>query len=412
MTSRAAARLAWFLCGLSVVMAAVTLAFSYLNRFTVAPLDYGTRGGAAVAVVALLLFPIVGALIASRQPGNSVGWLCLSAGLGMAVQSLAREYAGYSLETAPGSLPGGVALTWLANWMWPATFGLSAIFLVLLFPDGHLPDRAARVVAWFGAGGIVSVCLTLAFAPGRMENARIANPFALESAGRLLEFLSLGIFLLPLAFVGSAVSMVRRFRRSRGLERQQLKWFASGAALVATVFALQIVLSIATGAIEDFRNTPFELRLLQDVVTASFAAIPIASGIAILRYRLYDIDRIINRTLVYATLTAVLGTIYVGCVVVLPSLVGGAQRESQVLVAGTTLLLAALFQPLRRGIQSLIDRRFYRSRYDSARTVESFSARLRDEMELDAVMVDLLASVRQTLQPEHASLWLRAETER
>jgi hypothetical protein len=206
--------------------------------------------------------------------------------------------------------------------------------------------------------------------------------------------------------------MVRRFRRSQGLERQQLKWFASGAAFVAMVFALQIILSIATGAIEDFRNTPFELRLLQDVVTASFAAIPIASGIAILRYRLYDIDRIINRTLVYATLTAVLGTIYVVCVVVLPSLVGGAQRESQVLVAGTTLLLAALFQPLRRGIQGLIDRRFYRSRYDSARTVESFSARLRDEVELDAVMVDLLASVRQTLQPEHASLWLRAETER
>ena len=406
MMRRTSTRVAWSLCAVSVVMAVAGLLFGFANRNTPSPFDYGTKGGAAAAIVALLAFPVVGALIASRQPNNAIGWLCLVSGMIMQISSVSREYASLALDPHPGSPPGYVVIGWVGNWIWPASFGLAATFLVLLFPDGRLPGKRWLSVAWLSAAGIVAVCVTLAFTPGRMENLPLQNPFPLEWAKPLLEFLSLGIVLLPLTFVASAVAMVGRFRRSRGQERQQLKWFSSAASIVAFLFLLQVTVSFLNGSIEDFRNTSFSQRLLQDAVTVSFAAIPVATGIAILRYRLYDIDRIINKTLVYGVVTVLLALGYLGGVL-LAQAVLPVTDDSPALVAITTLAVVALFRPLRSRVQDLIDRRFYRRRYDAARTIESFGSRLRQETDLDSLRAELLGLVTDTMQPAHASLWLR-----
>ncbi len=412
MTGRVATRVAWSLCAVSVAMAVAGLLFSFANRSIPSPFDYGTKGGAAAGIVALLAFPVVGALIASRQPDNSIGWICLVSGMIMQLSSLSREYASLALDTGPNLPPGAVAMGWVGNWTWPSSFGLSATFLVLLFPDGRLPSKRWLPVAWLSAVGIVAVSVTLAFAPGRMENLPLQNPFALESAKPLLDFLSLGIVLLPLTFAASAVAMAGRFRRSRGRERQQLKWFSSAASVVASLFLLQITLSFLTGSIEDFRNTSFPQRVLQDVVTVSFAAIPIATGIAILRYRLYNIDRIINKTLVYGVVTVLLALGYAGGVL-LAQAVLPVTDDSPALVAITTLAVVALFRPLRNRVQGFVDRRFYRRRYDAARTIESFGSRVRQETDLDSLRRELLGLVNDTMQPAHASVWLRGiSTER
>jgi hypothetical protein len=299
----------------------------------------------------------------------------------------------------PGSLPGGEIAVWSLSWAGPV-LSAAPTFLLLLFPDGRLPSRRWRPVAWLAASAMVISIVGLAFRPGRLDEdyPSVANPFGI-GAGDVLDLInSAGSVLATVALLLSLISMIVRFLRSSGEERQQLKWIAyAGGVMVAAFLVAEVV--PGEGLIAD---------LLWVTGFVALVGLPIAAGIAILKYRLYDIDIIINRTLVYGALTAMLAGVYFGGVVslqyVFRALTG---QESTLAVVASTLAIAALFQPLRRRIHAFIDRRFYRRKYDAAKTLQAFSAKLRDETDLDALSDELVGVVRETMQPAHVSLWLR-----
>jgi hypothetical protein len=314
-------------------------------------------------------------------------------------RTLALDYAEYAFVTRPGSLPGAVLAAWF-QWWWLPVFALILVFTPLLFPTGRLLSARWRPVAVAAAAAIAAIILLHAPSPTfrlQNEDCTVRNPIGLAGVPHP-ERGALGAVLFGvLAFcaVAAVVSVVLRFRRSRGVERQQLKWFTYAAVL-------PILLNAVPGSL-------LPAGVVKEVVFGlPIALIPVAAGIAILRYRLYDIDRLINRTLVYGSLTVLLGAVYSGAVLVLGQLFGevGGNPPSWA-VAGATLAVAALFQPARRHIQAAVDRRFNRRKYDAARTVEVFSGRLRDEIDLDTLSAELLAVIAQTMQPTRASLWLR-----
>jgi hypothetical protein len=296
--------------------------------------------------------------------------------------------------------------------------GLIGIYLLLLFPDGKLLSRRWRPLAWLSGAVTVLLSLSILLTPGPLDAlGGVRNPFGLEGRPWVADALKAGRLLLLLCFLASALSLVLRFRRSGGEERQQIKWitFAASffglvylAATIGAVFVRDIALDVTGGA-----PTPLWLQLLQDAVSLSSAGISIAIGFAVLKYRLYDIEVIINRTLVYGSLTATLALVYFGGVTATQGIfrtLTGQAKQPQLAVVVSTLLIAALFNPLRRRIQSFIDRRFYRRKYDAAKTLEAFSAKLRDKTDLDALSDDLVGVVRETMQPSHVSLWLRPDT--
>jgi hypothetical protein len=400
--SRRAGLLAWSLCALCVALAAASLILARLNGRT--PGEIFVEEGIAMIATLTVAFSVVGALIASHRPANPIGWIFCAAALFQGLSNSGYEYATYALITRPGSLPLGAEASWLGQWIWAPGLGLILVFLPLLFPDGRPLSRRWRPVAWLGglSIGLAVGSSTVILWPERgLELVRPEGP-AEEGTSHALfvvvEFIAFPMMLL--AGLGAVISLFVRFHRARGDERQQIKWFASTSALT---FGFVFVFEVLVNA---------EGRLLGALFAALsllvVPAIPVATGIAIFKYRLYDIDRLINRALVYAVLTASLVLIYLGGVVSLQyafrAITGG---ESQLAIVASTLAIAALFTPLRRGIQAVIDRRFYRSRYDAARTLEGYSARLRDEVDLNALTDDLVGVVRETVQPEHASLWLR-----
>jgi hypothetical protein len=350
--------------------------------------------------------PTVGAVILARQPRNRIGWLCSAVGLLVGPAFFGQAYAWYALFYRPGSLPGGLAMIWLGEWPWFLALGLVLTFLLLLFPNGHLVSPRWRVVAWAAAASLAGSFVWAAFKPGPITSIKpktVSNPLGLQWAEDALELVgAVQPVVLGLLTILSAASMVVRFRSSRGMERQQLKWFTYTAVL-SVLFWLVFAL---TGLQE---RLPLALRYVVGVVF--LGAAPVGIGIALLRYRLYDIDRLINRTLVYGLLTIVLGGLYAAVVLTLGQLAGGIGADPPSwAVAGATLAVAALFQPARRRIQQVVDRRFNRRRYDAAKTVEAFSRRLRDEIDLDTLAAELLAVVDRTTQPTRASLWLRPPT--
>jgi hypothetical protein len=268
---------------------------------------------------------------------------------------------------------------------------------LLLFPTGHLPSPRWRPVAWAAGATITAISVVAAVAPQPLDQGLPLNPLGIQQLAGVYELAAPTAFLL-LGVLGlaSVASLVVRFRRARGEERQQLKWFTYGAAVLALLLAVSAASQTLSGRVPDL------------VVAAALAAPPLAIGVAVLRYRLYDIDRIINRTLVYGALTVLLAVVYAGIVLTLGQLFGGLGEDpSSWVVAAATLAVAGLFQPARRRIQAIVDRRFNRRKYDAAKTVEAFSVRLRDEVDLDALAAELLAVVDQTMQPTAASLWLR-----
>ena len=353
-------------------------------------------------LVGFLAFLTVGVLVASRRPENPIGWIFCAVALSNFLWAFGWQYAVYALVTEPGSLPGGRVIAWLGTG-WSATlgWGLMATFVPLLFPTGRLPSRRWRPVAWLAAALLALGMLALAFTPGPIseEGPSVPNPAGMEGVGGALVLVeNIAISLLLAIMVASVSSVVLRYRRSRGEERQQIKWFAFAIVLLVSSIVLGILANFAPG----FGAVANALQVL------GVSSVPVAVGIAILRYRLYDIDRIINRTLVYGALTAALVLVYLGGVVLLQSVFRALTgQESQLAVVASTLAIAALFNPLRLRIQAFIDRRFYRQKYDAARTLESFGARLRDEVGLGALSADLLGVVGETVQPGHASLWLR-----
>jgi hypothetical protein len=348
-----------------------------------------------------MLLASVGALVVSRHPTHRIGLgICLVTTLAMA-STLFDTYAFYGLRSDPGSLPGAAGAAWLYEWMWiPAEMPLLTFFF-LLCPDGHLLSPRWRLVAQLV--GLNLVLLTLAFAlhAGPLPTyPEVDNPFGLNSLQRVTELAQgIGILLLIPSVLLSCASMVLRFHRSRGVERLQLKWFAAAAAGAG----LLSLVAYVVGEAFDLGDEVWTYALPPII-----ALVIVAAGIAILRYRLYDIDRIINRTLVYGLLTAGLGLTYFGLVVGLQALLRPISGGSDLAIVLTTLVVAALFLPARRRVQHAVDRRFNRRAYDAARTIDAFSARLREQIDLDTLRYELLSVVDETMQPAKASLWLRA----
>jgi uncharacterized membrane protein YhdT len=351
-----------------------------------------------------VFYPTVGAIVASRRPENPVGWLLCLYGLVISISYFCAEYAIYALLAEPNSLPAAEVLVWIVSWMLSIIVGLPAL-LYLLFPTGRLPSRRWRWVAWLIAALVLAGVITSAFSSGALMGVLgpIRNPLGIE--GFTGVYKALLYFISPVALSAVVLSVFMRLRRAAGVERQQIKWFAYAAA--ASVMATSLAY-LVPGVIDTplwFERMGFALNI------AFIPAIPIAIGIAILRYRLYDIDRIINRTLVYGALSATLVALYFGGIVMLQRVfVLLTGQQSTLAVVASTLLIAALFTPLRRLIQGFIDRRFYRSKYDARKTLEAFSAQLRNETDLEALSDDLVGVVRETMQPAHVSLWLRPKT--
>ena len=344
-------------------------------------------------LLAFAAFMAVGALIVANRPGNAIGWVFSAIALLAVTGALAEEYAGYAVWTRPGVLPGGVLAGWYAGWAWYPTVALALVFTPLLFPDGRPPSPPWRLVAWLAVAttalfvGFAAVQPTIELDDGHVVDNPIGVAGVTDPDDSLLN-IALGLLV-----VAAVVSLVVRFRRSRGEERLQLKWFTYAGAVLP-------VLLVGDLLPDTVSNVLFALGI-------TFP--PVAAGIAVLRYRLYEIDRLINRTLVYGLLTTLLAGVYAGLVLVLGRLFGDlGDRPPSWAVAGATLAVAALFQPARQRVQRLVDRRFNRARYDAARTVERFSARLRDQVDLDTLSAELLAVVDQTVQPTRASLWLRS----
>ena len=369
----------------------------------------GDEGVGAVLFVAVVLaFSLMGLLILLRQPRNTIGWLLQAIGSVWGVTGLVDTYAYYGLVGEPGAVPRPDLAAALTEGTWAVAIGLMGTFLFLLFPDGHLPSARWRPVAWLSAVSMVVVTVAIDLTPGELEESPVptlTNPLALEAFQRPLE-IALFVFLplLPLLMVASAVALVRRFRSARGGERQQLKWLATAGALVALTYLVTMVASWVSSFSD---RSPGWVLSLQSLSILSFVLLPVAIGLAVLRYRLYDIDVVINRALVYSALTVMLGTTYLALVLGLQGLFGPVTEQSDLAVAVSTLAVAALFGPARRRVQTVVDRRFYRNRYDAARTVDAFVSQLRHELDLDAVGACLSAAVRDTVQPAHVSLWLR-----
>jgi hypothetical protein len=410
-SARAASRLAWSLGALSAAMFVATVVLYFFTRSVQPPSSWGTAGLSIVLIFQLpfLAFPLVGALIASRCPRNPVGWICLAVGNFWMLANPTSGYGTYGLLVArPGSVPFPAAIGWVGEGMWAPALGLLGTYLLLLFPDGRLPSRKWLPLAWLAGAVIASVSLGNALRPGRLTDlGSVRNPFGLEGLPWIASAAQIATLLLPVCMLAAATSLVLRYQRSGGEEREQIKWLAFAAMIlglgVSSFVIPSILLSDDAGG-----GNPLWGNLLEDAVTLSLVGVPVAVGIAILRYRLYEIDIIINRALVYGSLTAMLVSLYFGGIVVLQRVfVALTGEKSTLAVVASTLLIAALFNPLRRRIQSFIDRRFYRRKYDSAKTLEGFSTKLRDETDLNALSDDLVGAVQETMQPAHVYLWLR-----
>jgi len=372
---------------------------SVSTRFTLTDLLIG---------VPFLAFPMVGALIASRRPNNPIGWICLTVGFLFLLLGVSEYYSIYGVAK-PGSVPFPIGVAWLGNWLWMPAVGLFATYLFMLFPDGRLPSRRWRPLAWLSGAVIVVLSLGFGLAPGPVASLprKIGNPFGLEGFPWLSDAANVSFPLLALCILASVVSLVLRYRRSRDEEREQIKWIAFAASVVGLLFLTGLVISLIYGS-----KPPSWTRLLDTMTALSYTGVPIAVGFAVLKYRLYDIDIIINRTLVYVSLTLMLALVYFGGVTATQAIfrtLTGQEQQPQLAIVVSTLVIAGLFNPLRRRIQSFIDRRFYRKKYDARKTLEGFSARLRDETNLGALSDELVGVVRETMQPVHASLWLRPD---
>ena len=417
MSTRAASWLAWSLAALSVAMFVAGAILTVLSLYVTAPAaqpssDWGSGGaiGDLLILSPFLTFTIVGALIASRRPKNPIGWICLVAGLFWTLIILDDQYIAYALATTGlVPLPAAVALN---QWLWVPPVGLLSIYLILFFPTGsYPPGRRWRPLAWFSGAVMVLVSLAIAIAPGPLPDlGGVRNPLGLEGYPWIADASNVIPALLPPCALASALGLVLRYRRSGGAEREQIKWIVFAGAFVGLMSLITVFSTLVFEPLflDSTSTQPLWLGILQDVELLSFAGIPVAVGIAVLRYRLYDIDVIINRALVYGPLCAMLALIYFGGVVGMQAIFRALTgQESTLAVVASTLAIATLIHPLRRRVQALVDRRFYRRKYDARKTLEVFSDQLRDETDMDELGDDLVEVVTETMQPAHVSLWLR-----
>jgi hypothetical protein len=405
MGSRAAAWLSWSLVALSVALLLGGVALDLATGSAVPGLPSGgeTDDSSVVSdLVTLLTFSVVGAIIASRQPRNAIGWIFCGVGVTVGLNSFAGDYAEFWLASGFGNTILGENAAWLSSWLWSLLLYVPTSSVLLLFPDGRLPSPRWRPVAWGVALGAAGGVAGLALEAGPLTDfPQIANPYGVaEPVVGIVGVV--GSIVAAGSMVASAVSLIVRLRRTRGEQRQQLKWLAYWGAVA--------VAAIGVGALVIPWSVPVSILIM----SVAMLGLPIFTGIAIVRHRLYDIDLIINLTLVYAILSATLAVVYFGGIVVLQRVFAGLtgqEKLPQLAIVASTLAIAALFAPLRRRIQSFIDRRFYRRKYDARKTLEAFSTKLREETDLAALSDDLTSVIEETMQPAHVSLWLRPHAE-
>jgi hypothetical protein len=432
MSRRTAAWLAWSLCAVCVVLIALGLLLDFVTDEPVSPdVPAEILAGPALAVLSAvqsLAYLTVGALIASRLPTNPIGWIFCGVGLLFETRRLTTAYANYALLENP-AFPGGEYVAWFSTWVGDVGLALVGVFLMLLFPEGRLLSRRWRIVVWAALCGSVLLALVSAFSPEPLRGTLyyVDNPFGVVGVigGRFTTYelfaasRVLGMALLATSTLAALISLIVRLHRARGDERQQIKWFLLAAVPAAVCVSLVLIQNMVYNYTTEFLGNSVYLLPWPLLIGALYVAVsallvvPVFAYIAILKYRLYDIDVIINRTLVYGSLTATLVALYIGGIAVLQRVfVFLTGQRSTLAVVASTLLIAALFNPLRRRIQSFIDRRFYRKKYDTRKTLEAFSATLRDETDLEALRENLVGVVRETMQPGHVSLWLRPDTPR
>ena len=360
MSTRTATRLAWSLAALTVPLMVGTVLLAWLDRASSWRAD-GQFSFASMVVGVLSNLPalIVGALIAARQPRNPYGWLWLASGVALSFTQLVAAYAFHGLLIAPGTLPLAELAQWLTGAAWLLNFA-TAPFVLLLFPTGHLLSPKWRIVAWLVVGALLTG-LPLASAMAGLSGfvPEVENPYGAQGivADVVFGVVIISVALIIIAIMAGVLSLLLRFRRATGVERQQLKWFTYGAVLAGVIL------------ISDFFYTlPGVWESVKEAIAFNMIP-PLTIGIAILRYRLYDIDVIIRRTLVYSALTLTLGAVYVGCVVLLRQVLAPVTGSSELTIVASTLAIAALFNPLRKRIQNVIDKRFYRRKYDAAKVL-------------------------------------------
>jgi hypothetical protein len=395
---RAAVWLVWAVSGVGVTIGVLALVYGALSYHT---LD-GVLTRVAPQALWAMSFPLVGAVIATHRPRNPLGWMFLVIGLSQGLTTFGSQYASYVLRTAPGAGPGGELAIWISQWAWAPGLGLLLTYVPLLFPDGRLPSRRWRPVAWLSAIPIVVIPVSTAIVLWRWRGPALLDPSGVQQGTDDLGVaLGFAPYLLMLGCgLACLMALLLRFRRARGVERQQLKWLLFACAVTIAIFVV----------VQPNTSSAWELGWL--LALPFFPAVPVAAGVAILRYRLYEIDRIINRTLVYGLLTAVLGLCYAAGSLLFVLVAGAGKDPPSWLVAAATLAAAAVFRPVRGRIQAAVDRRFNRRRYHAAKTVEAFSARLRDQVDLDTLSAELVAVADRTMEPTMLSLWLRPPTER
>jgi hypothetical protein len=367
--------------------------------------NWGGGGWVGLLTVSLALatFAVVGALVASRQPGNAVGWLLIAVGMSWALDSALEGYAMYGLSLHPGSLPLAEYADALDDWLWRCSIGIMGTFLFQLFPDGRPLTPRWRVLTWASAAALLLAVGAAALAPGTLRDSAVPepNPLGVSGLGWLSDLAAVALTALLICIPLSAVSLLLRYRRSQGITRLQLKWLVS--AVTAIVLFYAAVITISGGD-----NAPWWLVVLQDLTVISFCLIPLSIGAAILRYRLFDIDMIVRRTVIYAVLIASLALMYAAAITALGWIGRTVTGQSgTTAVTLSTLLVAVSFQPLRSRIQVAVDRRFYRRRYDASAAAAMFAGQLRSQIDLDALDAELIAAINRTVQPSHVTLWLR-----
>ena len=387
---RWAGRSAWLLGAATLVLAAAGLALMAWDWSTPVPRGFfGIRGFAGLYAIG---FGGVGAVLTWRRPGHLVGWIFAATGLVEAADFASFEYG--LAASAGRHLPGSAYVGWVQLWIWVPFVALVAVYLVLLFPDGRLSSPRWRPVSWLAGGFAVIAIAGLAFSPGsdRPNLPKLSNPFGVAPAAVPFDTAVAGLAGLVGCVVLAVWSLAARRRRGMATERQQIKWLAWSGCLVAVALVPAVTLSLTPGT---------AARIASAALFAAVLAMPAAVGVAVLRYRLYDIDRVISRTLAYAILTGLLAGVYAGLVLLAT---GVFEVHTPVAVAAATLAAAALFSPVRRRVQYRVDRRFNRARYDGEATVAAFAVRLKDAVDLDAVRGDLASVVQAALEPAHISI--------
>jgi hypothetical protein len=387
---RPAAVVAWSLCAFDVVTVSIAIGLSSQA------IHYGDIAG----LLFILVFATTGGLVASRVPHNPAGWLMSLAALAFTIGGLCDEWYQAVRDSGPAAFATFAA--WMTTWIWIAGIGPAATFLLLLFPDGHLPSRRWRLLAWMSALTLGVAVVGLAVTPGRIEDTDVSNPVGIPTSPAIEALVAASLAVFGVCIVLCCASLVVRYRNAGHEQRQQLKWLAWAVPVVLACLAASIW---AQGDSSSARAVDIGNALS----AVGLMVVPVAIAMAILRSRLYDIDVVINRTLVYATLTATLAVVYLTSVLLLRLALEPLTGKSDLAVAASTLAVAALFRPLRTRIQTVVDRRFYRRRYDATLTLQSFTGRLRQEVDLETVSSELSSVVRDTMHPAHVTLWLRRQ---